>query len=133
MVSRYHIAEIIEARMEEIFTFTNTELKSINRDGLLPGGAVLTGGGALLPGTVDLAKRILRLPAQIGHPKPLGGILDQVDTPQFATVVGLVLLAEESILGKTGRLRGWKSERLVPEWMSQTFASTQKFAKRFLP
>lgn len=133
MVSRYHIAEIIEARMEEIFTFTNTELKSIGRDGLLPGGAVLTGGGALLPGAVDLAKRTLRLPAQIGYPKPLGGILDQVDSPQFATVVGLVLLAEESILEKRGRVRGWSGNRSVPDWASQSFEKVRKFAKRFLP
>jgi cell division ATPase FtsA len=55
----------------------------------------LTGGGILVPGSVDLAKRKLRLPAQIGYPKPFGGILDQVDSPASATVVGLLLLSEE--------------------------------------
>ena len=117
----------------DLETFANTELKSIGRDGLLPGGVVLTGGGALLPGTVDLAKRTLRLPAQIGYPKPLGGILDQVDSPQFATVVGLVLLAEESILEKKGKIRGWTNDRLMPDWMRQVIEKVQKFAKRFLP
>ena len=133
LVSRHHIAEIIEARMEEIFLFINTELKSIGRDGLLPGGVVLTGGGALLPGTTDLAKRILRLPAQVGYPKPLGGILDQVDTPQFATVIGLVLLAEESILDGKGKALGWSAKKEWPEWLNRFLGNIQRFAKRFLP
>lgn len=133
MVSRHHVAEIIEARMEEIFSFVNTELKSIQRDGLLPGGVVLSGGGALLPGSVDLAKRILRLPAQIGYPRPLGGILDQVDAPQFATVIGLVLLAEESILGKRGGFRGGSSKMEMPEWMKGSWEKVHRLAKRFLP
>lgn len=133
LVSRHHIAEIIEARLEEIFSFVNTELKSIDRDGLLPGGAVLAGGGSLLPGTVELAKRTLRLPAQVGYPKPLGGILDQVDSPVFATVIGLVLLAEESIMDGKGGFHGGAFRWEVPEWARETTEKVQKFAKRFLP
>lgn len=133
LVSRYHIAEIIEARLEEIFSFVNTELKAIDRDGLLPGGAVLAGGGALLPGTVELAKRILRLPAQVGYPKPLGGILDQVDSPAFATVVGLVLLAEESIMDGKGGFRSGSFKWTAPEWAHQAVEKVQKIAKHFLP
>lgn len=95
-VSRHHIAEIIEARLEEIFDFVNNELKAIGREGLLPGGAVLSGGGALLPGAVELAKEVLRLPVHVGYPKALGGILDEVDNPEFATVIGLVLYAQQS-------------------------------------
>src|SRR3989344_7544315 len=60
LVSRYHVAEIIEARLEEILGLVNAELKNIGREGLLPGGAVLTGGGSLLPGVVGFAKEILR-------------------------------------------------------------------------
>ncbi len=99
-ISRHHVAEIIEARLEEIFHYVNLELKSINREALLPAGVILTGGGILVPGSVDLAKRKLRLPAQIGYPKPLGGILDQVDSPASATVVGLLLLSQAD--GDTG-------------------------------
>ncbi len=94
-ISRHHVAEIIEARMEEIFHHVNLELKAINREALLPAGVVLTGGGVLMPGAVELAKRHLRLPAQIGYPKPLGGILDHIDGPASATVVGLLLLSLE--------------------------------------
>ena len=89
-VSRKHIAEIIEARMEEIFDAVNKELKSIHREGLLPAGVVLVGGGAKLPGIVEFAKTQLRLPVTVGYPKEMKGLLDKVDDPAFATATGLV-------------------------------------------
>lgn len=131
LVSRHHVAEIIEARLEEIFSFVNTELKNIGREGLLPGGAVLTGGGALLPGVVDLAKRILRLPAQVGYPKPLGGILDEVDNPQFATVIGLLLLSQT-----TGEKKTFSSHKMfgaMPEGLHMFVNKVKHWSQRFLP
>lgn len=132
LVSRHHIAEIIEARLEEIFFFVNTELKNIGREGLLPAGAILTGGGALLPGAVDLAKRVLRLPAQIGYPKPLGGILDEVDNPQFATVVGLLLLAQGTGNEKKS-FTSYKALTVLPEGLRVAFGKTKHWLQRFLP
>ena len=132
LVSRRHIAEIIEARLEEIFSFVNSELKNIGRAGLLPGGAVLTGGGALLPDATDLAKKTLRLPVQIGYPKPLGGILDQVDSPQFATVIGLLLFAQSNHLHKNS----FSSDRLlgiVPESVYNGIKKVKRWLKQFLP
>lgn len=132
MVSQHHVVEIIEARLEEIFSFVNTELKNIGREGLLPGGVVLTGGGALLPGAVELAKNTLRLPAQIGYPKPLGGILDQVDTPQFATAIGLILLAQST----GGEHKTFSSRRIMgilPEGMQHMVHQVKQWSRRFLP
>lgn len=131
-VSRRHIAEIIEARLEEIFTLANAELKNIGREGLLPGGAVLTGGGALLPGAVDLAKNILRLPAHIGYPRPLGGILDEVDNPQFATVIGLVLLAQANSEDKKS-FSPHKVWTTMPESMQGIADKIKHWSRRFLP
>ncbi|MFZ2226020.1 MAG: cell division protein FtsA [Candidatus Moraniibacteriota bacterium] len=91
IVSRHHVAEIIEARLEEIFMLVNKELKLVGREQLLPAGAVITGGTAKLPGCVDLAKDVLALPAQTGFPLPLGGLVDKVDDPAFSTALGLVL------------------------------------------
>ncbi len=90
-VSQQMVAEMIEARLEEIFDRVTAELKRIDRDGKLPAGIVLTGGGAALPGTVEFAKHYLRLPVSIGVPSETDTIIDQVVDPSFATVVGLSL------------------------------------------
>ncbi len=91
--SKKMLAEIIEARVEEILDLVNKELKKISRQGLLPAGVVLTGGGAKLPKIVELAKRELKLPAKIGIPKGIVGIEQD---PALATVCGLVLRGAES-------------------------------------
>lgn len=127
LVSRRHVAEIIEARVEEIFHYVDEELKSVGRSGLLPGGIVLTGGGAKLPGLVDLAKETLRLPTQIGYPKPLGGVLDRVDDPEFATAIGLILWA---ITNNDDASCG--SHFLLDQFRSVTNRTKQLFG-RFLP
>jgi len=86
-------------------------LKLIGKEKLLPAGAVLTGGTSKLPGAVDLAKEVLGLPAQTGFPTPLGGLVDKVDDPSFATVIGLVLWGIEAnesdgIMKSSGRFMG---------------------------
>ncbi|MCX6763598.1 MAG: cell division protein FtsA [Candidatus Moranbacteria bacterium] len=100
IVSRYHIAEIIEARLEEIFSMVNLELRSIGKEKLLPAGAVIVGGSAKITGVVDMAKQTLGLPAQTGFPAPLGGLVDKVDEPSFVTAVGLILWGLEGIVSK---------------------------------
>ncbi len=95
-VTKKFIAEIIESRLAEIFEFVNNELKVIGRAGQLPAGVVLVGGGAKLPGIVDLAKQELKLPAQVGIPDtaafdiPNGELNLQVEDPEFACAMGLV-------------------------------------------
>lgn len=89
------VVEIIEARLEEIFDRVNAELKRINRDGKLPAGIVLTGGGAALPGVVDFAKKHLRLPSSLGGNQSLDTVIDRVQEPSFATAVGLVLWGQK--------------------------------------
>lgn len=129
-VSRHHVAEIIEARVEEIFRLVNEELRKAGREGLLPAGAVITGGGALLPGVVDLAKDMLRLPSHIGYPKPQGGIVDQVDSPDFAAAVGTVLLARErSRVGGKSVGEKWPA----PEWVGTLGKKAHAWFGKFLP
>jgi cell division protein FtsA len=94
-VSRHEVANIISDRLEEIFAFVERELKKIGRSGLLPGGVILTGGGAHLPGVVEMAKKKLRLPARIGRPHQLMGIAEQTDDPSFSVAMGLILWAKE--------------------------------------
>lgn len=89
-IPRLHVAEIIEARLSEIFSLVNKQLKLVERSGLLPAGVVLTGGGSKMHGVVELAKKELRLPAQLGFPQILPSITDDINDPAWATVVGLI-------------------------------------------
>ena len=91
VVPRKHVAEIIEARTEEIFSMIDKELQHIDRSGRLPAGIVLTGGGASLPGLVDLAKREFRLPASVGLPLNITSAIDKIHEPTFTTAIGLLI------------------------------------------
>jgi cell division protein FtsA len=93
--SRKEVATIIRDRLEELFSFVDKELKQIGRSGLLPAGVVLTGGGAHLPGVVEVGKQRMRLPVRIGKPKELAGVIEQADDPSFAVVLGLIAWAIE--------------------------------------
>ncbi len=86
------VALITEARVEELFELIEKELKRINRSQKLPGGVVIVGGMAKLPGIADFAKEKLQLAARIGKLQPIGGLIDTVADPQYATAVGLMLL-----------------------------------------
>lgn len=99
-VAKKLIAEIIEARVLEILNLVKKELKKVGRDGKLPAGVVLTGGGAKLPGLVDVTKDHLGLPAQVGFPTELKGMIDKVDDPSFTTSLGLMLWGFEQSGGK---------------------------------
>jgi len=96
VVSRKHIADIILARVEEIFQMADRELKAIERSGKLPAGILLTGGGAKLEGLVDVARKEFRLPASIGYPKDVSSAIDKVHDPALSTAVGLIVWGDRS-------------------------------------
>lgn len=91
VVLRRDLNDIAGARLEEIFTMVRKELAKADKDGMLPAGVVLTGGGAKLPGIEDIAKHVLQLPVTIGQPSGLSGLVDKVSDPAFAAPVGLML------------------------------------------
>ncbi|MFA5185891.1 MAG: cell division protein FtsA [Patescibacteria group bacterium] len=91
-----YIAEIIEARVEEIFEKVDIELKKIGREGMLPAGIVLTGGGAKLPGMVEVGKRVLRLPCAYGATSAPSSMPELIQDPCYSTAVGLVLWTYEN-------------------------------------
>jgi len=87
---RWKLAEIIEARVEEMLGMVVQEIKRSGYDGLLPAGIVLCGGVAQLPGIQDLARDAIGLPARIGKPQGLVGLVDRIGGPAYATSVGLI-------------------------------------------
>ena len=101
MVSKRYVAQIIEARVEEIFRMINSEFKKINRDGKLPAGVVLTGGGAKMPEIVELAKKEFRLPASVeASQKRFFTAIDKINDPEFSTALGLVLWGNQNQIQK---------------------------------
>lgn len=90
IVPRWRLAEIIEARAEEILLMIRREIRRSGLDGLLPAGVVLCGGTAQLPGLVDLGRKVLASPVRVGTPKPVDGQGDVVSNPAHAVGVGLM-------------------------------------------
>lgn len=91
LISRKYLAEIISARVEEIFDKVDNEFKRIDRSGMLPAGIIFVGGGAELDGLVEASKKKLRLPAALGATKNINVIIDKVKSPEFLTALGLVI------------------------------------------
>jgi cell division protein FtsA len=96
-VFKKDIAEISEARMDEVLNMVNDELKIIERNGKLPSGVILTGGGAKMPLSVDLAKEIFQLPVFLGLPSDKNFPIDKLNDPEYTTALGLVLWADKNI------------------------------------
>ena len=90
-VSKKYLAEIMQARYFELFSMVKEALKQIGRDGMLPAGAVLTGGAVKAPGALDLAREVLSLPVQMGFPVDIGGVIEKVDDPAYATALGTLV------------------------------------------
>lgn len=108
VVDRKYVAEIIEARVEEIFRKIDKELRAVERSGLLPAGILFTGGGARLDGLVELAKKELRLPAALGYPIDITSLSEKVNDLSFASAIGLVAWGADgdqphAVSGRGGR------------------------------
>jgi cell division protein FtsA len=85
------IEGILRPRLNEIFSMVKIELEREGITNRIPSGAIITGGGAETAGIIDSAKRVLSVPARIGLPKGVSGLIDDVITPAFSTCVGLLL------------------------------------------
>jgi cell division protein FtsA len=124
-VSRQILCEIIEPRLDEIFELVQKEIVKSGFDGSLASGVVATGGSMLLPGAVEMAERAFGLPVRLGVPTEVGGLVDVIADPIYATGVGLVLH------GMKGQERGVarprddkmlaKVKHRMSDWLSEFF------------
>jgi len=129
------VAEVIEARVEEIFEKVESELKRIDRSGLLPAGMILTGGGAKLPGITEVARRIFHLPAVVGASQAESSVPELVQDTQFSTAVGLVQWgyeAERQADGAGGGTFG-RTARQAGDMFSKISDPIKKIFKSFMP
>lgn len=117
-VSRRYMAEIMQARYVEIFTLVKNELIRLGRSGMLPAGAVLTGAAVKTPGVLDLARDVLGLPVQMGFPVDVGGVIEKVDDPAYATALGTLIwgLHEGDQPGSMGNFQMKRTMQSVGSW-----------------
>jgi cell division protein FtsA len=123
VLGRQILCEILEPRVEEIFQLVQREIQKCGFEDLLASGVVITGGSTLLAGMPELAEEVLGLPVRRGMPRGIGGLVDVVKSPMYATGVGLVVygakhqdkrifrIREENTFRKVkGRMREWLEE-----------------------
>lgn len=118
---------IAEARVEEILEYVDKELKKIHRSRKLPGGVVLVGGTAKLPGIVDFTKEIMELPASLGGWGHIGKVVGGLDEQRFAPAVGLMLL--DMLLGPATRSREYSEPQ--PGFLDGLNLTIAKILNRF--
>jgi cell division protein FtsA len=102
---RQILAEILEPRMEEIFTLVKREIYRAGMENMINSGVVLTGGSSLLDGATEIAESIFSLPTRLGKPRGIKGLTDVVNNPMYATGVGLVLYGAKKEPEKKFRIR----------------------------
>ncbi len=120
VLSRQLLADIIHPRAEEIFRLVDNDIKRMGYEKSLNSGIVITGGTALLDGLEEVAEEIFDLPVRRGDPSGVGGLVDRVSTPDFATTVGLIqygynLYREKGL--PRDRKKGFWSK--VKEWLKE--------------
>lgn len=111
VLSRQILADIIQPRAEEIFRLVDADIKRMGYEKSLNSGIVLTGGTALLDGLEEVAEEIFDLPVRRGDPNYVGGLIDRVSTPDYATAVGLILYGYNQI-----QERGFSKDKKKSFW-----------------
>jgi cell division protein FtsA len=125
VLSRQLLADIIEPRAEEIFSLIQREIQMSGFEELLASGLVITGGATILEGMCELAEEVMGVPVRVGQPRGIGGLVDVVKSPAYATCVGLVVYGSRNrdqlnVRSKDeGKLRRMKSR--VREWLGEIF------------
>ncbi len=102
---RQILGEILEPRMEEIFSLIKREIFRAEMEHCITSGVVVTGGTSLLDGVTDIAESVLGLPARLGKPQGIFGLTDVVNNPMYATGVGLVMYGARKQPVKKFRIR----------------------------
>lgn len=119
-ISRNVLVSITQPRVEEIFSMVSRELRHVVSVDKLTAGIVLTGGGTMLPGLVDLAEQIFDMPARLGELRGLAHVPDSLDAPGFAAGLGLLaygFTVEPSTQPRGGKVRTWLSK--IESWITK--------------
>jgi cell division protein FtsA len=96
-LSRQTLAEVIEPRVEELYSLVQRELRSAGLEELLSSGIVITGGSALMKGMVELGEEVFHMPVRVGSPNYKGALAEVVRSPRYSTGMGLLMAGLEQV------------------------------------
>ena len=117
---RKEVDAVVKARLEDIFLEIRKKLKTARYDQRLPEGIILTGGGAKMRDIDLFAKQMLEASVKIGVPQKLNGVAEAIEKPEFATAVGLALIAAEDAKYQAPQGRKHKKSAKSPKQPSQS-------------
>ena len=123
---------IIGPRLEEIYKMVSDEIIKSNFIDLIPSGLVITGGGALTVGILEMGRKTIGLPVRIGVPGKISGLIDEIIDPQFSTTVGLILYGRKNIMNKE---EGFKNfNKILKDFsLGSSVGKMKDFFKQFIP
>jgi cell division protein FtsA len=125
MLSKQLLSEVIEPRVEELYSLVQAELRRSGFEEQISSGLVLTGGSSLMHGMVELAEEVFHMPVRIGLPEYIGGFSERVRNPRFATSVGLLLAGlEKHEIDQAARIQGASFSQILERmkaWFKQNF------------
>jgi len=123
---------IISPRLREIMELAKDELQKKEILGDVPSGVILTGGGAETVSALETARKILQLPARVGKPTQLRGLIDEIETPMYSTVAGLLIYGKKQ--GVTEISSGFNLSELSSNFnFKSMFSSVKKLIKSIWP
>ncbi len=120
-LSKSILAEILEPRIDEIFSLLKKEVYKHGLENSFPSGLVLTGGTVVLDGLAEIAESVINAPVRIGEPNQIGGLKDIVKNPMYATGVGLVIFGSQATENHNFKETGDNSVSKIIKRMKQWF------------
>lgn len=127
VIDKRLLAEVIEARFKEILELISSEIQRSGYSQSCAAGVVITGGSAMMKNLVDLAEEVLKIPVRIGSPTNIQGLSELVESPEYATAVGLIQYAVDSDLEETTIIKNSNNENVLNS-ITQNF---KKLVKNF--
>lgn len=128
-IPKKFLYDVIDARLNEIFTLISLEVRKANLTGKFPAGVIITGGSASTCGIERIAKNVMKSPVRVGYPKGVTGLIDEIEGPAFSATVGVVLYGSHLVKDKNIGLSFNHPKGKITSVISKAV----NFLKSFLP
>lgn len=126
------VDSIIGARLEEMYRLIAEEIEKSGFGQSIPSGLIVTGGGALTVGIVEIGRKVVGLPLRVGIPSRVTGLLDEIIDPQYATTVGLILQGRKNIISHEGGAK--KFGKILKDFsIGNSLSKFKEIVKQFIP